>query len=318
MKPVVKVSSIVAAVGAGALGLGLIGFGTGVGANFVDQATAKSNVSVGTFKCDLTSTDTGVTFSPNGHSATVTLAEIDSSSPGHETAPLTVNNDGTIPLVVNWTVSTSGALFTSGSGAMGYVPAAQNVHVAPGNAHTYNIGFQWGSLSNPDLGKSGTVTYTANCTEPGSATPLGISLFGQDGGIASWDATNQDVVLNLPAGSPASAGAGILVTHPGSSLPANQPALITDAYNAGSPRWVIEFSDHTYAFGYFPVSSSSFWNLPGSGANATWGDVQTYASGHSLTVASAFIVMDTDQAPPSTSHISCADYTGTPFFGTGC
>src|SRR5579872_3121139 len=98
-----KVRNAVAALLAAGLGIGLVGWG--VGASFSDSGTATAGVTVGTFGCQLSSTDPNFVISNNGHTATLTLGPI-LSSVSSNTAPfsnLTIKNTGSIPQVVTWT-----------------------------------------------------------------------------------------------------------------------------------------------------------------------------------------------------------------------
>jgi hypothetical protein len=303
-------TSIVAALGAGALGLSLAGFGPGVGASFTDSDTAHASINVGTFGCALSSSDPDVTISPDGHTATVALGTINSSASGSESASVTVTNTGSIPLVVHWTEATTGNIL-GGTGAISAIPAAGDKDLPPGAADAAAIGFNWDELGNSDLGRSGTATYTASCAET-PAAPAGISLFAQDGGVAYW--YGQDAVLDLPQGVADSASAGVELTTVSPTLPAEEPTFVTDSYSTGSPRLDIKLSDGTYIFGY-PEQGGNTWNLPGSGAPKTWADVEAYVTSNTLTVSQVFIVLDTSGGTSVVAHISSLQYGGADLIG---
>lgn len=308
-----KVATVVAGFGAGALGLSLIGLGTGLGAQFTDGAAANAHLAVGTFGCALSSSDNDVTISNGGHTANVTFPTINSSVPSSDSAPLTVTNSGTIPLVVNWTVTTSGHVFDSGH--VSALPVTSGLAINSGNARTYSIGFQWGELQNADLGKTGTATYTASCVEPQSVNP-NFTLWQQDGGTASY--ANGAVTLTMPS-SPSTAGAGVELSNVPAKLPADAPTFSTDNYAAGSPRWYIQFTSGDYLFGYpsnAPAGVSGMWSEVTSAhpnSYVPWSQVVTdYGTQQ---VSSVEIVMDMDQ-PSTTDTISCIDYGPTQQLGS--
>ena len=84
----------------------------------------------------------------------------------------------------------------------------------------------------------------------------------------------------------------------------------------GSPRWLIYFSDGNHAFGYpsnAPAGTGNMWGVN----NGTPGSYAALVVAESAaTVTEVDIVMDADQAPPSTSTISCINYNGS-LLGTG-
>ena len=143
----------------------------------------------------------------------------------------------------------------------------------------------------------------------------GFVLFGQFGGSATW--THTDTMASLSLSSPTQAGeaAGILLTSPPAALPAAAPTFTTNAYNSGSPRWVIVFTNGGYVFGY-PSQDSSYWQIntshtPVAGTNHAYSTVTSHFAGKHVT--QVYIVMDTDQAPPSTSTITTVTYNGLHF-----
>jgi len=183
MRSVTKLTSTIAAVGAAALGVGLISLGTGVGAQFTDSGTANANIAVGTFSCQLSSTDSSVLISNNGHTATVDLGTITSSAAGTKTAPVTVTNTGSISLATTWSETTTGYL----TSAFTAIPAAAGVTLAAGAAQTVNIGFSWTELQNTDRGRSGTATYTVTCGELPSTQIVNSSALNYSGtGWGGW------------------------------------------------------------------------------------------------------------------------------------
>jgi hypothetical protein len=313
VRSVKKATTIVAAVGAAALGVGLMGFGSGVGAVFTDSATGNASINVGTFGCQLSSSDPGVTIGHAGHTATVNLGTINSSAAGERTAPLTLTNKGSIPLVAQWDVDTTGGVI-GGSEAITAIPAADSGGLNAGGTQDVNIGFSWAELGNADLNNKRTAVYTVNCSEAGT---FGANwLFQKAGGGALWDGAAQTVTLTVPAGAadPTGAGINLLDVSTGSALPSTAPVFLTDTYSTGTPRLAIQLSNGSYAVGYpAQFEQSSDWELQGQ--YTTWAAVQDYVNANSLTVSSAFIVADASAALGSTNVITCVNYSGTPLLG---
>jgi hypothetical protein len=140
-----KTGAVLLAVGG--LGFGLIG--SGVRASFSDGGTATENVSVGTLACTLSSTDPTNPFaiSNNGHTATLTFPAITSSNAGSDLSSLTVNNTGSMPEVVTWTVGTTG-LSSKFTPAPGSPLVATPVTLAAGANQPYTgLGVNWTTLA---------------------------------------------------------------------------------------------------------------------------------------------------------------------------
>lgn len=309
----VKATSIVAAAGAAVLGVGLIGFGTGVGANFADSASGTATISTGSLSCGLSSTLDLVKITNNGHQASISLPQITSSAPGTQVAPLTVTNTGQIPLDVTWATTTSGNIL-GGSGAMNIAaPPSDATFLAPGKSSTINIGFVWDQLQNSDEGRSGAVTYKASCDEV-AGLPAGLTgLTSTGGGSSYWD--GEAVVLQT---SDSGSGAVVHVSNPPATLPVDAPTFATDFYESGAPRMQITFNETTaIAIGY-PVQAAqgtSNWHMTGVTGN-TWNDITNYATANNLTVRSVYILMDGSATAPATAKITCVNYSGTAVFGS--
>lgn len=320
MRPVTKVTSIIAGVGAAALGVGLIGYGTGVGANFYDTVTAHANVSVGTLNCDLSSTSAAVSISGSSSGidkhdiATVNVAQINTSTPGSATEPITVNNIGTMPVVVNWATSTSGNIFDSNR--VSAVSPAQNNEIDPGGSSTYMLGVEWPTeLENADEGTSGSVTYTATCSEVAGRTRSGNLLFKNQGGSIT---TNSDgsITLDRSSGNPFVGLEGF-----GSHLPAQQPSLtVADVTHA--PYWYVRFADGSYLHGY--LQSNGTWMWLSNNSAATWSGWLTTANAWSTVqnelgaqkIASVGLLYDGDNGGPNVT-LACVNYGGESYVGTG-
>ena len=196
-----------AAVGVlGALAL----VGAGVSSSLTDSGTATEHVSVvGTFGCSLSSTDSNAVISPDGHTLTVNLPPILSSTAGSSYAQdLTVKNLGSGPIVVHWTEATGGTLAANQwqpSGAFGYTigPSGNllstDLSLASLGTHTYtSLGFQWAALDNSYLGKTASVAYTANCGEPPASH---ISLVGSSDALVGSGTAKKANSVACPAGT---------------------------------------------------------------------------------------------------------------------
>jgi hypothetical protein len=174
----------------GAVGLVAVAslIGLGAGAAYTDGATATQNVNVGLFGCALTSTDTNMQITNNGHTATLnwdSVNPITGSGASSRYSNITVNNTGSMPETVHWTEATSGSIAWQPSGRMGYTIGlngnlmSTDLVLAPGTNHPYDsIGFQWAELANADLGTSATIAYTATCGEVPPLVAGNISFVG--------------------------------------------------------------------------------------------------------------------------------------------
>jgi hypothetical protein len=277
-----------------ALALGVLG--AGVGASYLDTATAVQNISVGTFGCQVSSTDSHAVV--NGNSVIVNLPDIEASGfYGGQTNYLfdvTVTNTGSIPAYVSWTATPSGTITFQPAGRMGYAfgtsgdPMTSTLNLAAGASHTYAgaIGFMWATLTNDDLGKTASVTYTASCrdTNPisGVAHP---SFVGATSGTltASTAPTAKSVVC--PAGTP----------------------------QAGSYPWVsLSGAGYTWcgtgAGVLFPVNSTAGWPTSGQFTLTTSNGAATVA--YTGLTATAFTgvstVSGTGYAAPNTTATGVA------------
>jgi predicted ribosomally synthesized peptide with SipW-like signal peptide len=219
------------ALAAGGTALGLISMG--VGASFSDAGSATQTIKTGNLSCTLSSTDTAAVVSNGGHTITVNLPDIVSSAAGSAYSNVSVNNIGSMPLVVHWTEATSGTATWQPTGTFGYTLGSNgnllstDLTLAAGASHAYdNLGFQWTALTNADLGATASVAYTANCADVPPAPASNISFIGlaTEAGHAA---------LNLPAG--AQAGDTILVLEAGSSAPAT-PTGYTSVQSTTAPR----------------------------------------------------------------------------------
>ena len=294
-------------------GLSLAMIGTGVGANFVQRVTGNAHISVGTLACQLAnpSGNPSVTISGDKLTATVNLPEIESSAAGSSTAPVVVKNTGTMPLYVNWETATSGSIFDSG--AFSAHPVANGVELTKGSSQSYDLGFDWTALNNPDMGTSGTVTYTANCTD----TRSDLALYQQSGGTASWASDGSTILLGMPANPAGPAGAGIDVLGQSSTLPAMEPVFHTNNYAAGSPRWDIELSNGHSIIGYPSNANLSpgSWAVDNGNTYESWSAATSDPNVAGATVTGVAIRMDADQTN-ITDTISYIQYDGQVLLGS--
>jgi hypothetical protein len=157
---------------------------------------------------------------------------------------------------------------------------------------------------------------------PAHTLPAVVSASGT-GASAVW-AGNDTVKLTV--GTPAtSTFAQIMLKPAPKNAPATPPSFTTDNYAAGSPRWVITFSDGCYIFGY-PANmgagaTATFtgpqWSVQGNSNCHPGGADVTYATAlndvspaGSATVTGAYIVADGDQAAGTTDTVSQLQYGG--------
>lgn len=311
MKFTTKLTTGIAAASAAALGVGLLAFAPGIGATFTDSAAAQANINVGSLSCELTTpSGSGVAIDQSSDpQATVNLGPITSSLPSSKTAPINVKNTGDMPLYVSWNVSTSGSFFTSWYGHKS-ASLPQNVAVAAGaTTGNYNIGATWDELTNRDMNATGTVTYTAVCSDQ----PAKYWLSSNAGGSASL--SNGKISLNIPVGGSSGTfpGASVgLAIAAGQGLPSTQPKFVATGLpgTPGAVRLRIVFDDGT------AVTVNSNGTLNGGSATPTWSDITTQNAAR--TVKSVTLIADNSDPSPFTAVVSCIDYSGAAEFGTGC
>jgi predicted ribosomally synthesized peptide with SipW-like signal peptide len=159
-----KIAGLAAAF---SLAVGMIG--SGVSAAFTDQVQAVQGIQVGTFSCAISSQTGNVVGKTLTYSTNIT-----SSVAGSSALSFTVSNTGSIPAALQISETALAAPFSS----MLATPVAPVV-LAGGASTTYNAGIQWPELTNLDLGKSASITYTVKCGEVGAGT---VSFFSTNRG----------------------------------------------------------------------------------------------------------------------------------------
>jgi len=103
----------------------------------------------------------------------------------------------------------------------------------------------------------------------------------------------------------------------GTALSPTEPSFVTDSYNSGSPRWVIELSNGNSLWGYPPnagLNGSDFaWAVNNGNTYTSFATAYTAADAGAagVTISDAFIVEDGDQ-PSTTDTISGATFDGQP------
>ena len=312
---------------AGALAAGLIMGAAGIAAAYFSATgTGTGKVNVGT-ATPFTVTQNGVPGGKLYPGQSVTTAFTITNTGGgiqHYTV-----SSGDVVAAMNGTGTIITA--TTGKAVPGCKAVWFNTSITSGNSNTLNPGASatLGVTVSMTNGTGGSSTQNACQTtlpklDVAFGGPAGFALFEADGGTASW--TNKATAdLNLPTGTPSGGAAGIEVLKPGTNLPTTAPTFKTNAYNAGSPRWVIFFTNGGYVFGYpsgsdstghSPYNTTTRWQIntsgtPVAGTNHPWSAVTSHFTGKHVTLA--FIVMDTDQTPPSTSTITTVTYGGQKF-----
>ncbi len=171
----------------------------GSGASFTAQATAVQNIGVGTFGCNITSTQQGVTVvntdGANGtHSVTLNSATIMGSAAGNSPFVFRITSTGNIPVKVHITQTVPVAPFTS----MLADPVADQLLNAQNAYYEYNAGLQWPELTNNDLGKQATITYTATCLEQSATYLPPVGTFTRAGNVLTIRVNNVDGTPILP------------------------------------------------------------------------------------------------------------------------
>ncbi len=144
--------SVLAAMGGIALSL----IGAGVGASFMDSATATTNIKVGTFAISISSSTMGAMVS--GKTVTLTCPDILSSQPGTCPLQFTITDTGTIPAMVSVSATSLSSPFSD------LLASGPAVPVAAGGHQDYSGGIGWSMLSNANLGQAVSITYTVSAT----------------------------------------------------------------------------------------------------------------------------------------------------------
>jgi len=180
--------------------------------------------------------------------------------------------------------------------------------VAVGAATTLAIGLAAGSL--------------ALSSSAQAASYLGVTLTASGSGAsATWDSAGDPV---LTVGTPSSTTyAKAQINSVPTAAPTSEPSFDTNAYSAGSPRWVIQFADGDSLFGY-PANSGlegNNWEVvpAASGACAALtdkpqDDTYTHAlafiqnAGCGGNVTAAYIIADGDQAAGTSDTITNISY----------
>jgi hypothetical protein len=155
----------------------------------------------------------------------------------------------------------------------------------------------------------------------GAATSLSVTLSASGtGASAVWNSAGNPV---LTVGTPsATTYAQIQLNNPPSAAPSDAPTFTTNNYNAGSPRWDIQFADGDYLFGYPTayVTTNNWEVMPAtSGACHTLTDGSGYTTytaavafiqnaGCGGSVTSVVIVADGDQAAGTSDTITGISY----------
>jgi hypothetical protein len=180
----IKKAAVVLAAGGTALGL----ISMGVGASFVDGATATQNISTGSFGCAISSTTPGANVV--GKTVTLTSGPLMASTAGAAPFVFKVASTGVIPVKVHITQTTPAAPFTS------MLTSIADVTLPSMGSNLYAAGLQWPELVIGDTSKSTSISYTASCTEasaPAFSALTGTAGFYSDQ-YSSWTASTPPVV----------------------------------------------------------------------------------------------------------------------------
>lgn len=164
----------------------------------------------------------------------------------------------------------------------------------------------------PAAAAAGMLVLTA--AAPASATttpPLSVKVLGEAGGSAAWTDANTVRMSTGPAGAAYVDVQNVV----GTSAPVSAPSFTESAGGAGSPRWVIEFHNGDYLFGYPAAGGSAAvdtWVCNPGGAPTT--DYATALKacqpGFDDWVTAAFIVEDISSGANSTTTVAGIQYNG--------
>lgn len=168
---------------------------------------------------------------------------------------------------------------------------------------------------------TGTLLFANSAS---AATYLSVTLSASGtGASAVWNSAGNPV---LTVGTPSSSTyAQIQINNVPAAAPGTAPTFATNNYAAGSPRWVLQFSDGDSLFGYpsnadlggsnwsvVPASSGSCHSVIHTPQYDTYAHVLAFiqAAGCAGNVTAAYIVADGGQAAGTSDTITAISYNG--------
>jgi hypothetical protein len=128
-----------------------------VGAGVI-SASGSAGACGGTFRLELSSSTLGAIVSPDRRSITFTAPTIESSRADRSLFTFAIRSTGSMPARIRITQSLLPPPFASLLGP-GPRPIA-DFTLRRNQARTFNAGIAWGELTNADLGRSVTITFT--------------------------------------------------------------------------------------------------------------------------------------------------------------
>lgn len=169
---------------------------------------------------------------------------------------------------------------------------------------------------------TGALLLVTAAAASASVSPLQVTLSASPGdGASATCSSSGDIVLTT--GSDASttyAEADVNGVAGKNLFLSSEPKFVTDHYNAGSPRWVIELNNGHSLWGYpgldlsgqtAPDANGMAWAVDNGNTYTDWATAYAGASGATTTIKDAFIVADGDQLS-TTDTISGATFNGQP------
>lgn len=147
-----------------------------------------------------------------------------------------------------------------------------------------------------------------------SVAPLQVTLTSSSDGSATC--SSGDIVLTTGAGVSTTFAQADVNGVAGTALSAtSEPTFVTDHYNSGSPRWVIELNNGHSLWGYPPnagLNGTDFaWAVDNGNTYTSYATAYANADAGSTTIKDAVIVEDGDQ-PSTTDTITDATFNGQP------
>ncbi|HEX6454724.1 MAG TPA: RICIN domain-containing protein [Trebonia sp.] len=161
------------------------------------------------------------------------------------------------------------------------------------------------------------VAAGAGAIAPGVAsaatTPLSVTLSHSADASAAYDLAGDPVLTVGPDSSTTYAKVTVNGVS-GTAAPSEEPTFKTSNYNAGSPRWVINFANGYWIQSDGASTADTAWTANGPGGFYKYGVTYSAALGdvgasHS-TVTSAYIVADGDQTSGTQDVLTGVQYNG--------
>lgn len=159
----------------------------------------------------------------------------------------------------------------------------------------------------------GGAAMLASTTADAATTPLSVSLYANGDSSATWNAAGDPV---LTAGTSSGTSAQLQIKNvQDTQAPATAPSFTPSAFGGGDPRWVLEFHNGCYLFGYPNENNTdaTAWAAnPGGPQSTDYASAVTWAKacGSDDNLTSVFVVDDAGGHSLSAVTLTDVQYNG--------